>query len=206
MLLSLRDDQKQHLTILISQPTNVLQDFCKLALDFLQKGPTPKLYQTAAQKLNVQPEIIRNAVEGLVNLIVESSRHQLSDLDFRDSVLTLGFSEEHQQILEVFYKGKKQEIHDALARLTLDLPHYQDLEWRFEVQLASRALHHQVTPLITMNLTLETKTALASGSTSRKNVVLQTDPTNLVHVTQVLEEALRGSRSQHSRRLQRSFK
>lgn len=206
MLLSLRDDQKQHLTLLIYQPTNVLQDFCKLALDFLQKGPTPKLYQTAAQKLNVQPEIIRNAIEGLVNLIVESSRHQLSDLDFRDSVLTLGFSEEHQQILEVFYKGKKQEIHDALARLTLDLPHYQDLEWRFEVQLASRALHHQVTPLITMNLTLETKTALASGSTSRKNVVLQTDPTNLVHVTQVLEEALRGSRSQHSRQIQRSFK
>jgi len=35
----------------------------------------------------------------------------------------------------VFYKGKKQEIHDALARLTLDLPHYQDLEWRFEVQV-----------------------------------------------------------------------
>jgi len=206
MLLSLRDDQKQHLTILISQPTNVLQDFCKLALDFLQKGPTSKLYQTAAQKLDVQPEIIRNAVEGLVNLIVESSRHQLSDLDFRDSVLTLGFSEEHQQILEVFYKGKKQEIHDALSRLTLDLPHYQDLEWRFEVQLASRALHHQVTPLITMNLTLETKTALASGSAIRKNVVLQTDPTNLVHVTQVLEEALRGSRSQHSRQMQRSFK
>jgi len=74
------------------------------------------------------------------------------------------------------------------------------------VQLASRALHHQVTPLITMNLTLETKTALASGSTSRKNVVLQTDPTNLVHVTQVLEEALCGSRSQHSRQIQRSFK
>ena len=117
------------------------------------------------EKLDVQPEIIRNAVEGLVNLIVESSRHQvtvklqhscdspfvalhaffsiescfffwqLSDLDFRDSVLTLGFSEEHQQILEVFYKGKKQEIHDALSRLTLDLPHYQDLEWRFEVQV-----------------------------------------------------------------------
>jgi len=106
----------------------------------------------------------------------------------------------------VFYKGKKQEIHDALSRLTLDLPHYQDLDWRFEVQLASRALHHQVTPLITMNLTLETKTALASGNAIRKNVVLQTDPTNLVHVTQVLEEALRGSRSQHSRQMQRSFK
>ena len=35
----------------------------------------------------------------------------------------------------MFYKGKKQEIHDALSQLTLDLPHYQDLEWRFEVQV-----------------------------------------------------------------------
>jgi hypothetical protein len=49
-------------------------------------------------------------------------------------VLTLGFSEEHQETLEVFYKGKKQEIYDALSQLTLDLPHYNDLEWRFEVQ------------------------------------------------------------------------
>jgi hypothetical protein len=78
--------------------------------------------------------------------------------------------------------------------------------YNYCVQLASRALQHQVTPLITMNLTLETKTALASGSTSRKNIVLQTDPTNLVHITQVLEEALRESQSQHSRQIQRSFK
>lgn len=206
MLLSLKDDHKQHFSLLISQPTNVLQDFCRLALDFLQKGPTPKLYQTAAQKLNVQPEIIRNAVEGLVNLLMESCRHQLSELDFRDSVLALGFSEEHQETLELFYMGKKQEICDALSQLTLNLPHYHDLEWRFEVQLASRALQHQMTPLITMNLTLETKTALASESTTTKNIVLQTDPTNLAHITQVLEEALHESRSQHSRRIQRSFK
>ena len=62
---------------------------------------------------------------------------QLSDLDFRDSVLTLGFSEEHQGALELFYKGKKQEICEVLSRRTLDLPHYRDLEWRFEVQVKS---------------------------------------------------------------------
>ncbi|XP_023705076.1 COMM domain-containing protein 2 isoform X2 [Cryptotermes secundus] len=180
MLLSLKDDHKQHISLLISQPTN--------------------------EKLDVQPEIIRNAVEGLVNLLVESCRHQLSDIDFHDTVLTLGFSEEHQETLESFYRGKKQEIYDVLSQLTLDQPHYHDLEWRFEVQVASRALQHQVTPLITMNLALETKTGLASDSTTTKNIVLQTDPTNLVHITQVLEEALQESRSQHSRRIQRSFK
>jgi hypothetical protein len=49
-------------------------------------------------------------------------------------VLALGFSEEHQETLELFYKGKKEEICDVLSQLTLDLPHYHDLEWRFEVQ------------------------------------------------------------------------
>lgn len=37
----------------------VLQDFCRLALDFLRKGPTPKLYQTAARKY---PEKVKKAV------------------------------------------------------------------------------------------------------------------------------------------------
>jgi hypothetical protein len=57
-----------------------------------------------------------------------------------------------------------------------------------------------------MNLALETKTALSSDSTTTTTIVLQTDPTNLVHITQVLEEALRENGSQHSRRIQRSFK
>jgi hypothetical protein len=71
---------------------------------------------------------------------------QLSDLDFRDSVLTLGFSEEHQKTLEVFYKGKKQEICDALSQLTLDRPHYHDLDWRFEVQASFWVLFTTVEP------------------------------------------------------------
>lgn len=55
-------------------------------------------------------------------------------------MLALGFSEDHQETLELFYKGKKQEIYDVLSHLTLDLPHYHDLEWRFEVQASSLLL------------------------------------------------------------------
>jgi hypothetical protein len=35
------------------------------------------------EKLGVQPEIIRNAVEGLVNLLVESCRHQVMCVKFQ---------------------------------------------------------------------------------------------------------------------------
>ncbi|XP_067014614.2 COMM domain-containing protein 2 [Anabrus simplex] len=204
MLLILKDDHKQHLSILISQTEQVLQDFCKLALDYLKKGPNIKLYQTAAQKLNVQQEVIRNAVEGLVFLLVESCKHKLSDMDFRDSMLTLGFAEGHQGILSAFYEAKRDEIRQMLSQFTLELPHYKNLEWRFEVQVASRALHHQVTPLITMKLSLETKGPDLISTT--QNLCLQTDPTNLVHMTQVLEEALAEAKSQHTRRIQRSIK
>lgn len=37
----------------------VLQDFCRLSLDFLRKGPSPKLYQTAARKY---PEKVKRVV------------------------------------------------------------------------------------------------------------------------------------------------
>ncbi|GLG99915.1 COMM domain-containing protein 2 [Gryllus bimaculatus] len=214
----------------------VLQDFCKLSMEYLKRGPNPKLYQSAAQKLNVQPEVIRNAVEGLVHLLVRSCKQKyldgwlyeeysewgleislnkssiwlleevlkLNDLDFRDSMLTLGFSEAHQEILSAFFENKKEEILNVLNNYSHDLPHFKDLEWRFEVQLASRSLQHQITPLITMKLSLENRRG--SVAIPGEQLVLQTDPTNLVHLTQVLEEALLEARSQHTRRFQRYIK
>ncbi|XP_046991266.1 COMM domain-containing protein 2 isoform X3 [Schistocerca americana] len=159
-----------------------------------------KLYHTAANKLGVQPEAIRNVVEGLVNLLVESSKHELTAADFKDTLVTLGFTDQHQEVLCSFYEGVKSEIRDVLSNMTVSLPHYKNLEWRFEAQVASRSLMQQVTPLITMNLTL---TEAGKGD---NNICLQTDPNNLLHITQVLEEALREAKSQHTRRVLRSFK
>ncbi|XP_049801650.1 COMM domain-containing protein 2 isoform X1 [Schistocerca nitens] len=200
MLLTLIDDHKKHLSLLIAQTPQVLQDFCKLALDFLRKGANMKLYHTAANKLGVQLEAIRNVVEGLVNLFVESSKHELTAADFKDTLVTLGFTDQHQEVLCSFYEGVKSEIRDVLSNMTVSLPHYKNLEWRFEAQVASRSLMQQVTPLITMNLTL---TEAGKGDS---NICLQTDPNNLLHITQVLEEALHEAKSQHTRRVLRSFK
>lgn len=66
--------------------------------------------------------------------------------------------------------------------------------------MATRALQQQITPLVTMKLCLETRAG------AKENVVLQTDPVNLVHMTEVLERALQEARSQHSRHIQRNIK
>ncbi|KAJ8942845.1 hypothetical protein NQ314_009907 [Rhamnusium bicolor] len=195
MLISLRSDHKEHLQLLTSQPIQVVVDFCKLAVDFLQNGPNLKRYTTAAQKLDVEVEVIQNCIYGLINLLLLSCKHKLSEADFRDSVLTLGFSQEQQAILTKFYESKQNDVHQ-LNQTSINEPHYDDLKWRFEVQ--------QVTPLITMELKL--KTEKDGAETENEKILLQTDPNNLLHVANELEKALVESRSRHSRKIQRALK
>ena len=202
MLLTLKPDHKKHVLLLTEHTAQVLQDFCKLAVDYLQKGPNIKLYSAAAQKLEVDVNVIKNSVEGLVNLLLESCRYKLSAEDFRDSVVALGFAEDQETILSKLYNVKKDEILDSLTNIGFKLPQYHDMEWRFEVQIASRSLLKQVAPLITLDLSVKD----SNRSEDIEHVLLQTDPVNLLHITQELEEALQEGRSQHIRRLSRVVK
>lgn len=202
MLLTLKPDHKKHVLFLTEHTTQVLQDFCKLALDYLQKGPNIKLYNAAAQKLRVEVDVIKNSVEGLVNLLLESCRYKLSSEDFRDSVIALGFSEDKETVLSRIYEVKRDEISEAFANIGFKLPEYYDMEWRFEVQVASRSLLQQVAPLVTLDLSVKN----SDKPEDIEHVLLQTDPVNLLHMTQELEEALHEGRSQHIRRISRVIK
>lgn len=65
-------------------------------------------------------------------------------------------------------------------------------------QLASRSLRHQTIPTVVMKLHTE--------DCGKKDVhVLQTDPVNLVHLTQTLEGALAEVKTQHCRRIIRNI-
>jgi len=60
----------------------------------------------------------------------------------------------------------------------------------------------QVAPLISLDLSLKNP----ENPEEIEHILLQTDPTNLLHITQELEEALQESRSQHIRRISRTAK
>ncbi|XP_076631956.1 COMM domain-containing protein 2-like [Colletes latitarsis] len=202
MLLSLKPDHKKHVLLLMDYTPQVLQDFCKLALDYLQKGPNVKLYNAAAQKLEVEVDVIKHSVEGLVNLLLESCRYKLSSEDFRDSVIALGFSEDQETILSKLYNTKKDEISNILATIGFKFPEYHDMEWRFEVQLASRSLLKQIDPLLTLDLSIKN----SDENENVEHVLLQTDLVNLLHMVHELEEALKEGHSQHTCRLSRAIK
>ncbi|XP_055799775.1 COMM domain-containing protein 2 [Salvelinus fontinalis] len=200
MLLVLSDEHKEHLGFLPEVDSAVVGEFGRIAVEFLRKGTNPKIYEGAARKLSVDAETIQHGVEGLMYLLTESSKLMISEVDFQDSVLVLGFTEELNQLLLQLYLENRKEIRHILSELTTSLPHYHNLEWRLDVQLASRALRQQVKPTVTMKLHLEE----SGGDKSAK--VLQTDPATLMHLIQELEKALAELKTTHCRRILRNIK
>ena len=200
MLLILSEEQKEHLKFLTSLEIDVVLEFARISLDSILKGSSnPKIFQAAAQKLGVEVNTIKNGISGLQHVLTESSRLMIGEIDFQDSVMTLGFSEEVIKALLQMYLANRKEIRSVLGEMSVKIPHYHDLEWRFDVELASRSLQHQTNPVVIMRL--HTK----EGDKKSANI-LQTDPVNLVHLTTELENAMQEMKTAHCRRIVRNIK
>eukprot|EP00128_Syssomonas_multiformis_P011792 Colp12_sorted_trinity150504_noHs@27186 len=204
MLIILSDEHKAHLQFLSSVPLEVVAEFGKIALEFIRKGGSQKLYSSAAQKLGVPAMTIQNAVEGLIYLLTESAKLQISEVDFLDSVLILGFNEELNRLLYDTYVNNRKEIRNILSAMSMALPSYQDLDWRIDVQLASRSLRNQTVPNIILKL--DTKDSGGVIGSKVESTILQTDPAGLAHITSVLEGALGELKSGYTRRIQRNIR
>ncbi|XP_039342824.1 COMM domain-containing protein 2 isoform X2 [Mauremys reevesii] len=150
-------------------------------------------------KLNVSSDVIQHGVEGLTYLLTEGSKLMISEIDFQDSVLVLGFSEELNKLLLQLYLDNRKEIRSILGELAPKLPSYHSLEWRLDVQLASRSLRQQIKPAVTIKLHLD-----QNGDQTTK--ILQTDPATLLHLIQQLEQALGEMKTNHCRRIVRNIK
>ena len=200
MLLILSEEQKEHLKFLTSLEFDVVLEFARISLDSILKGSSnPKIFQAAAQKLGVEVNTVKNGISGLQHVLTESSRLMIGEIDFQDSVMTLGFSQEVIGALLKVYLENRKEIRNILGEMSFGTPHYHDLEWRFDVELASRALHHQTNPVIIMRL--HTKEGEKKSAD-----ILQTDPVNLLHLTSELENAMQEMKTAHCRRIVRNIK
>ena len=200
MLLILSQEQKNHIQFLTTLELDVVREFARISLDSLLKGaPNPKIFQAAAQKLGVAVDTIKNGINGLKHILAESSRLMIGEIDFQDSVITLGFAEDVIKELLQLYLENRKEIRSILSEMSVEVPHYRNLEWRFDVELASRSLHRQINPVILMKL--DTK----AGEKSLTEI-LQTDPVNLVHLTTMLESAMQEMKTAHCRRIVRNIK
>ncbi|EDS31661.1 COMM domain-containing protein 2 [Culex quinquefasciatus] len=163
------------------------------------------LNQPEEENLETTFDTVKSCVEALVCLLIDCTKLHITEEDFR-SLGTLNFSPEQIAILWQFVSSKRALVESVLKQSADNELHFRDLEWRLEAKVASRALHRQATPVIAMKLHLDSEvvnehkekldqeSTVAAGET-RKEVLLQTDPTSLVHLIQVLEQALIDSKT-----------
>ncbi|KAL9703634.1 hypothetical protein quinque_007152 [Culex quinquefasciatus] len=211
----IKQEQDKHLKFVLNQPEEVLIEFCKLAIDYINNGINEKKCTAASKNLETTFDTVKSCVEALVCLLIDCTKLHITEEDFR-SLGTLNFSPEQIAILWQFVSSKRALVESVLKQSADNELHFRDLEWRLEAKVASRALHRQATPVIAMKLHLDSEvvnehkekldqeSTVAAGET-RKEVLLQTDPTSLVHLIQVLEQALIDSKTHRVRNFVKSF-
>ncbi|KAM8804826.1 COMD2 protein, partial [Eudromia elegans] len=198
MLLVLSEEQRAHLGCLRGLGAAGTGELGRLALE-LMRGGAPRALEAAARSLDVGTEALQRGLDGISYLLAESSRLMVSETDFQDSVHVLGFSDELNKLLLQLYLDNRKEIRSILSELAPRLPSYHNLEWRLDVQLASRSLRQQIKPFVTLKLHL-------SENGDQTAQVLQTDPSTLLHLIRQLEQALGEMKSNHCRRIARNMK
>lgn len=215
MPISISEDHRTQLSLLVTQDPPVVKEFCRLASQFLRQGVNPRVFNSAANKLGVQPSQVEDAIQALVFLLSYCTQVAASKVEFQDLTISIGFAEDAVKVLTDAYTDNMLELKKFLKSMGVQIPQYHDLEWRFDILVGSRTLSHIAEPLITLQLSLDTnKSSHGTENDADKEqlqsvcdkLLLQTDPNNLVHLTAVLEEALQEARAHHSRRIHRHLK
>ena len=85
MLLVLTDEQKEHLSLLKDVGDGVAVEFCRIAVEFLKGGINTKKYHTAASKLDVDVQLIRNNVEAIMYVLSQVLTIYCTDKKYQTS-------------------------------------------------------------------------------------------------------------------------
>lgn len=174
------------------------------------------------EMLQADPNAVRLAVEALSFFFVESAKKNAGSLDFIDSALLGGFDADVANYLYAQFQANVKMLRTTLGKMSMELPQYHNLEWRLDVQVASRSLHRQLNPTYLVQLDIKDGDGALSHALTWRSLtserfplvareavrphLLQTDPASLNHLTQALETALNEMKTAYARRIVRNIK
>lgn len=121
----------------------------------------------------------------------------MNENEFKESLALAGLSSEQSGEIFGCSGANCTKIQAYLKHLKIDVVSFKNLEWRIDVKLATRSLKKCVEPEIVLKLTL------AKGEEKTCHI-LQTDVTNLVNLTNKLEDALSEIKTNYCRKVLRS--
>ncbi|GAV03209.1 hypothetical protein RvY_13668 [Ramazzottius varieornatus] len=201
MLLNIDATLRDQLQVIEEVDVDTAQEFCQFALQLLEKGPQPKLLEKAAMKLNWTAEKLQTILEAITELARRSAKDNTIDKEEVSTVLRdAGISPTIAEVLAEFCSSSRAALHGYLHNIHCKTPRLKRLEWRLEVEIASRTVQNSVKPHLLLQLELE------NSQRSSKVHTLQMDIPTLLHVTEELEQALREVKSTHARKIMRNIK
>ncbi|XP_055346750.1 COMM domain-containing protein 2-like [Paramacrobiotus metropolitanus] len=201
MSFGLDETAASHLKYVQELDADTAEEICKVAFQFLQSGIQARLIDKAAKRLEWPTEKLQQLLEALMEFYRSAARVDVSKEDL-ELVITqsLRLSTEYAAILSEFYSTIRSDLRNILANLSFSEARYKDMEWRFEVEIASRTLHNRLRPVVYLQLQLE-----QDGNQTTSHT-LQMDIPTLLHVTEELEQALQDIKSNHAKRIMRHIK
>jgi hypothetical protein len=123
----------------------------------------------------------------------------LKEEELKDSLAIAGLENE---LIEEILGASKASFHliqDYLKNLKIEVLAFRSLEWRVDIKLATRSLSKCIEPEIVLKLNL-----CKGPNKDLESHLLQTDVTNLVHLTNTLENALNEIKTNYCRKVFRS--
>lgn len=215
-MLSLKKDQRKHLELLCHRSSEDVVELGKSAFEYLTYGPNTQRYQHLAEKYSADTGVVQQAVEALIALLINATKSNASEFDLQRLQQEEGYSNDVMEVLTQFVSSKRHFVEGSIKSANIRAYRLVNIEWRLEVRLATRSLLQQSNIRVTMKLYLHTepknenRDLLEDGGgqsihsderRNRKDLLVQTDLSSLVHMIQVLENALYESKNRRIRNI-----
>jgi len=147
MAFVLSRQQKQDISFLQNLETAVAREVMKAVINFLGEGENKKIYDNLKKTVNLETSEIEKGLKSLAFLFIEASKLKLNEIDFYQVILGLNFPEETNKLLKRVYNNTREGIRDKQSKLSYNLPHFVDLNWRFDIQISNRSSRDLIEPL-----------------------------------------------------------
>ncbi|ESN95945.1 hypothetical protein HELRODRAFT_178863 [Helobdella robusta] len=184
MLSTIDDEVSESLKKLTNFPIDVVKEFCSVSVQCIFKESYSKLFNSAASKLGIEAECVKQIMEGLMKFYIDAAKQHISGQGMELVLRTLNLKDYERIISEEYFKSESR-IKEVLGGRLLQQRHYSHCQWRLDVKLATRSLYQQIEPKILLKIQTSTNNNNnnINNSNNVETFLLQANPTNLMHIT-----------------------
>ncbi|CAD8121837.1 unnamed protein product [Paramecium sonneborni] len=196
----LSDKFIEEVQVLDAVDLNQYEKIINFAISYIVKHDTQT---TLAEVLEIDENEADRLFKLGLKLVSYFGKFKFGDRQFRQNVEFLKFKEDRKAMFLQKLEANSTQLHKRLGFIESDgTPYFKNLEWRYDIQIASRGYEEEFKPRIFMKFDLEYDNARECGKIEQ--VLLETDYANLKNLQQeinYLVSQLESARQQKIKKL-----